>query len=135
MTSVIKVDNIQKADGNSASVADLGVSVPTSSLPAGTMIKTHTLKSPSNSQLALTNSSFADMDAFTITTQANSTLIWVIDTQQYTKSGGNVNVMFRLLIILIALSFYNPALSSSKNKIINKMKLTNNIQKLGFFQR
>ena len=35
--------------------------------------------------------------------------------------------MFRLLIILIVLSFYNPALSSSKNKIINKMKLTNNI--------
>jgi len=98
MTSIIKVDNIQKADGSSASVTDLGVSVPTSSLPAGTMIKTHTLKSPSNSQLALTNSSFADVDTFTITTQANSILVWIIDTQQYTKSGANTNIMFRLLV-------------------------------------
>ena len=35
--------------------------------------------------------------------------------------------MFRALIILIILNFYNPAFSSSKEKIINKMKLTNNI--------
>ena len=98
MVSTIKVDNIQKADGSAASVTDLGVSVPTSSLPAGTMINTHTLKSPSNSSLSMTNGSFADIDTFSITTQANSKLVWIIDTQQYTKSGGNVNVLFRLLV-------------------------------------
>ena len=101
MTSIIKVDNIQKADGSAASLTDLGVSVtsvPTSSLPAGTMINTHTLKSPSNSALSLTNSSFADIDTFSITTQANSKLVWIIDTQQYVKSSANVNVLFRLLV-------------------------------------
>ena len=35
--------------------------------------------------------------------------------------------MFRILIIFFVLSFYNVALSSVKEKIINKMHLTNNL--------
>ena len=35
--------------------------------------------------------------------------------------------MFRFLIILIVLNFYNPSYSSIKEKIISKMKLTNNL--------
>ena len=33
--------------------------------------------------------------------------------------------MFRVTIVLLILNFYNPALSSSKDKIISQMKLTN----------
>jgi hypothetical protein len=86
MTSILKVDALQKSDGTD------GVHI------AGHMIKTHTLKSPSNSTLALTNSSFIDIDTFNITTQANSKLIWIIDTQQYTKGSGNTNLLFRLFV-------------------------------------
>ena len=44
--------------------------------------------------------------------------------------------MFRVLILFFILSFSHPALSSTKEKIINQMKLTNNlsfnfIQKIG----
>ena len=35
--------------------------------------------------------------------------------------------MLRAIIILIILNLYNPALSSSKEKIINKMKIINNL--------
>ena len=35
--------------------------------------------------------------------------------------------MFKVIIILLFLSFYLPANSSSKNKIISQMKLTNNL--------
>ena len=35
--------------------------------------------------------------------------------------------MIKVIIILIFFSFYNPANSSSKNKIISQMKLTNNL--------
>jgi len=35
--------------------------------------------------------------------------------------------MFRLLIILLIFSFYNPAFSSIKERIISQMRLTNNL--------
>jgi len=35
--------------------------------------------------------------------------------------------MFRILIILFILNFYNPVFSSEKKKIISRMKLTNNL--------
>tara|TARA_B110000971_G_scaffold114008_1_gene116953 strand:- start:289 stop:852 length:564 start_codon:yes stop_codon:yes gene_type:complete len=35
--------------------------------------------------------------------------------------------MFRFLIVFIVLNFYNPSYSSIKDKIISKMKLTNNL--------
>jgi outer membrane lipoprotein-sorting protein len=35
--------------------------------------------------------------------------------------------MFRILIIVFVLNFYNTAFSSIKDKIIHKMQLTNNL--------
>jgi len=35
--------------------------------------------------------------------------------------------MFRILVIFFILNFYNPALSSTKEKVISQMQLTNNL--------
>ena len=35
--------------------------------------------------------------------------------------------MFKILIIFLTLGFYNPAFSSTKEKVISKMRLTNNL--------
>tara|TARA_B100000795_G_C22682122_1_gene392174 strand:+ start:43 stop:597 length:555 start_codon:yes stop_codon:yes gene_type:complete len=42
--------------------------------------------------------------------------------------------MYKTLIIFLILNFYNPALSSAKEKIISKMKLTNNLS-FNFIQK
>ena len=91
MTSTLKVDQIQLADGTAPTAADLGFA-------AGSVIKTHTLVSPTASDFSITSASFSDVDTFTLSTSGNTRLIWFFDTQQYIKSSANANLQLRLTV-------------------------------------
>ena len=87
MTSIIKVDQIQTAAGATPTVTDLGVTVPSASvptlstghMPAGSLIQTvkATSEGSVEGSAAITTSSgsFTDMDTFTINTSGSSQLI------------------------------------------------------------
>ena len=110
MTSIIKVDTIQTAAGGTPTVADLGVTVPsasvptlsTSHMPAGSLIQTVKTSSASSTQgsAAITTSSgsWTDMDTFTINTSGSSQLIcWMFHTQAL-RANTNTNFRFNLFI-------------------------------------
>jgi hypothetical protein len=93
MTSIIKVDQIQTAAGGVPTAADLGFDVE------GSVIATHKFISPTTSDTAITSSSFTTLDTFTLDVKrGNSTMIWWVDTQQYIKSGGSMNLNWRLKV-------------------------------------
>lgn len=93
MTSTIKVDTIQTAAGAVPTASDLGLDVE------GSVIATHKFVSPTTSATAFTSSSFATLDTFTLDVKRdNSTMIWWVDTQQYIKSAGSMNLNWRLQV-------------------------------------
>ena len=98
MTSIIKVDTLQTAAGGVPTAGDLGIGVATADMPAGSIIATHTLASPANSQVGIASETFSTVDTFTITTRANSKLSVWMDVPQFTKTTGNTNLNFRLLV-------------------------------------
>ena len=98
MTSILKVDTLQTAAGGVPTAGDLGIGVATADMPAGSIIATHTLASPANSQVGLASDAFSTVDTFTITTRANSKLAVWMDVPQFTKTTANTNLYFRLLV-------------------------------------
>ena len=110
MTSIIKVDQIQTAAGATPTVTDLGVTVPSASvptlstghMPAGSLIQTVKATSAGSVEgsAAITTSSgsFTDMDTFTINTSGSSQLIcWMFHTQAL-RANTNTNFRFNLFI-------------------------------------
>jgi hypothetical protein len=91
MTSILKVDQIQLADGTAPTAADLGFA-------GGAVVKTHTLVSPSATDFSVTSSSYSDVDTFTLSTSGSTRLVWFFDTQQYIKSSANSNLQLRLTV-------------------------------------
>ena len=85
--SILKVDTInEKTTGN-------GVHIP------GHVIATHNFISSGTSATAITSSSFATLDTFSLNVkQDNSYMIWWVDTQQYIKSDANSNLNWRLQV-------------------------------------
>ena len=93
MTSTLKVDQIQLADGSTPMAGDLGFDIE------GSVIATHKLISPTLTDAAITSGSFATLDTFTLDVKRdNSIMIWWVDTQQYIKSTGNTNLAMRLQV-------------------------------------
>ena len=108
MTSIIKVDQIQTASGATPTVADLGVTVPltsiptmdTSHMPAGSLIQTVKASSAGSTQgstaITTSSASFTTMDTFNINTSGNSQLICWMFHGQATRANTNSNFRFRL---------------------------------------
>lgn len=93
MTSIIKVDQIQTAAGATPTAADLGINT------TGTVLKTHYMKSPNNTQVAVTTGSWNTIDTLSVTTIGTSSrLVIFFDTGQFVKSSANANPGFRFLV-------------------------------------
>lgn len=93
MTSIIKVDTLQKANGATPTAADLGINV------AGNVLKTHYMKSPNDTQVAVTTGAWNTIDTLSVTTiGASSRLVIFFDTGQFVKSSANANAGFRFLV-------------------------------------
>jgi len=97
MTSIIKVDQIQTAAGSTPTAADLGINT------TGTVLKTHYMKSPNDTQVAVTNdntgNTWTTIDTLSVTTIGESSrLVIFFDTGQFVKSGANANASFRFLV-------------------------------------
>ena len=102
MTSTLKVDQIQLADGSVPKAGDLGLNV------SGSVLAVHTLQGQS-SDFSVTSGNWVDLDTFSITTQGNSRLIWFMDTQQYIKSIANTNPSFQLVVDGVVAGSQNSA--------------------------
>ena len=100
MSSILKVDQIQLADGTAPTAADLGFA-------AGSVIKTHNLSSPNTTAITLTSSTAVTVDSFNITTSGNSKLIWFFDTSQVSKSSASTNLRVEMTVDGNALSTLN----------------------------
>ena len=110
MSSIIKVDTIQTAAGGTPTVADLGVTVPsasvptlsTSHMPAGSLIQTVKASSAGSTQgvtaITFSQGSFVDMDTFSITTSGSSQLICWMFHHQATRDTVNSNFRFQLYV-------------------------------------
>ena len=100
MASILKVDKIQNTVGAAPTVADLGVNVTTTSMPAGSLVQTVKASSAGSAQgnTAITTNSttFTTMDTFTITTSGSSQLICWMFHGQATRTTTNSNFRFRL---------------------------------------
>ena len=93
MTSIIKVDQIQTAAGSTPTAADLGINT------TGTVLKTHYMKSPNDTQVAVTTGSWNTIDTLSVTTIGTSSrLVIFFDTGQFVKSSANANAGFRFLV-------------------------------------
>ena len=93
MTSIIKVDTLQKANGATPTAADLGINV------TGNVLKTHYMKSPNDTQAVVTTGAWNTIDTLSVTTiGASSRLVIFFDTGQFVKSGANANAGFRFLV-------------------------------------
>ena len=102
MTSIIKVDQIQTVAGAAPTVIDLGVTVPSASMPAGSLVQTIKASSAGSGQgvtaITTSSASFTTMDTFTINTSGSSQLIcWMFHTQA-TRANTNSNFRFNLFI-------------------------------------
>ena len=93
MTSIIKVDQIQTAAGSTPTAADLGINT------TGTVLKTHYMKSPNDTQVVVTTGAWNTIDTLSVTTiGASSRLVIFFDTGQFVKSSANANASFRFLV-------------------------------------
>ena len=110
MSSIIKVDQIQLANGSTPTVTDLGVNVPlasiptmdTSHMPAGSLVQTIKASSAGstqgNSAITTSSGSFTTMDTFTINTSGSSQLICWMFHGQALRANTNTNFRFQLYI-------------------------------------
>ena len=102
MTSIIKVDQIQTAAGTTPTVADLGVNVTTTSMPAGSLIQTVKASSAGSTEgvtaITYSQGAFVDMDTFSITTSGSSQLICWMFHHQAIRTVADSNFRFELYI-------------------------------------
>ena len=102
MTSIIKVDQIQTVAGAAPTVIDLGVTVPSASMPAGSLVQTIKASSATSGQgaaaITTSSASFTTMDTFTINTSGSSQLICWMFHGQATRANTNSNFRFQLYI-------------------------------------
>jgi len=102
MTSIIKVDQIQTVAGAAPTVIDLGVTVPSASMPAGSLVQTIKASSATSGQgaaaITTSSASFTTMDTFTINTSGSSQLICWMFHGQATRANTNSNFRFNLFI-------------------------------------
>ena len=115
MTSIIKVDQIQTVAGAAPTVIDLGVTVPSASMPAGSLVQTIKASSAGSGQgvtaITTSSASFTTMDTFTINTSGSSQLIcWMFHTQA-TRANTNSNFRFNLFIDGVSTGLGNENIS------------------------
>jgi len=96
MTSKLKTDVLETGSGSGTIALNNQLSGMTAeSMPSGSVLKTHYLKSPDQNQVTIAAGVTTVIDTLSVTTVgASSRLVIFFDTQQFVKGGANSNPNF-----------------------------------------